>query len=159
MLFPGEDHFSTPSFQLPLVLCAGLRPHVIFPFPFGMPIDVVHFEFIRQLYWWNFTSVASDTSRRYKVTANSLIPCLLEPFYPHFCHAIGALGVEVIWEMHPMEWISTTLRFDLLWFSVVVPIYCKVVYDPIVKRSFLNEGWRLHSTSVYSFLSEIMLVW
>ena len=73
----------------------------------------------------SFVSVASDTARRQNLTTNSPLLCLLQFFCPVFLSIPRALGVGAALQMYPLGLGSTGLRFDCLWPSVMISVYCK----------------------------------
>lgn len=59
-------------------LCVELRLYGLSPAHMGMSVGVISVQHLfRQSCWWDFVGIASDSSRRYNLTGNSLI---LQPF-------------------------------------------------------------------------------
>lgn len=95
----------TPRFpHLPIVLCVGLWPHELFPSYFGIFIGVILDQVT--LCCWNFMGIASDTTRRYCLKANSLILCLLHSFCPCIYNVSWTFGVGEFCRCIHCDWTS-----------------------------------------------------
>lgn len=91
----------SPSFyQLPIVLCIGLRPCGQFPIQFSISVGVILVQpMFRQLYWCGLIGVTSDVTRRHNCTLYSMILWLFHnvPWALSvglFCEYIHADGVS-----------------------------------------------------------------
>lgn len=87
------EDFLAPSFSVPwllVVICVGWRPCGFFSGQFGRLVGVI---FIQLMFWWScrcdFMWIGSD------ITANSLIPKLLQYFCPLFHYVSWALGMVI----------------------------------------------------------------
>lgn len=79
VFFPEKHHlYCSQFFSVVYNTFCRTEDSWAFPIQFGMFIGVVlvQFKFV-QSYQWDFTHVASDTTRIYNLTSNSLILCFL----------------------------------------------------------------------------------
>ena len=142
MLFPGESFLPLPAFLSWLqsaVLCVELK--FCDPSSTHLGMSVVQLMF-RQPCWCDFMGVASDVTWRQSYSKppdpsalNSLLPwpTVVHPSLPQFfwkpkCGELFYRCIHWEWALYLRIWIS-----------------CFLLRSPsIVKRLFLDEGWRMH---------------
>lgn len=133
--FPGWAMSPLPA----LLSCIGLRPGE----QSGVFVGVLLVQLmLGQSWWWGFTCIVSNVTRRCILTPKSQILWLVQSFHPFFCNVSLALGMgrfcrvvdpspnEYIYKANPLfificvyYWVSYIYNF-----SQVYQVYCFLLH-------------------------------
>lgn len=106
-------------------LCIELKPHGLFSLYFGMSTGIILALLTCDLsHCWDFMRTASALSRD-TISWQSLWSLTLTIFPSHSSQCCFNLRCGCVLQMYSLGLSSKTLHFDLLWFSVVISVYCK----------------------------------
>lgn len=109
-------------------LCVELRLYGLSPAHTGMSVGVISVQHLfRQSCWWDFVGIASDSSRRYNLTGNSLILQLLTVFLP-----------QRIYSLQYQNTVFTVSRLDLFLLLLLLLLHLYAIH---CNYSFRVEAW------------------